>query len=72
MLWRCSRTGERDACITMPLARRIGVRRAWAQGIHANPAAHEFGAEDSSEVDDCGLAGRALSVEFLRCGQPDP
>ena len=24
MLWRCSRTGERDACITMPLARRIG------------------------------------------------
>src|SRR5262249_52370568 len=24
MLWRCSRTGERGACITMPLARRIG------------------------------------------------
>src|SRR5262245_10266782 len=24
MLWRCSRTGERDACIMMPLARRIG------------------------------------------------
>src|SRR5258706_10632432 len=34
------------------------VRRAWAQGIHANPAAHEFGAEDSSEMDDRGLAGR--------------
>ena len=24
MQWRCSRTGERDAYITMPLARRIG------------------------------------------------
>src|SRR5262245_7676980 len=34
------------------------VRRAWAQGIHANPAAHEFGAEDSSEMHDRGLAGR--------------
>src|SRR5260370_2745413 len=34
------------------------VRRAWAQGIHANPAVHEFGAEDSSEMDDRGLAGR--------------
>src|SRR5713226_5269721 len=34
------------------------VRRAWAQGIHANPAAHEFGAEDSGEMDDRGLAGR--------------
>src|SRR4029077_9759066 len=34
------------------------VRRAWAQGIHANPAAYEFGAEDSSEMDDRGLAGR--------------
>src|SRR5712671_6330622 len=34
------------------------VRRAWAEGIHANPAVHEFGAEDSSEMDDRGLAGR--------------
>src|SRR5213596_1254961 len=34
------------------------VRRAWAQGIHANPAVHEFGAEDSSEMDDRSLAGR--------------
>src|SRR6266478_7344990 len=34
------------------------VRRAWAQGIHADPAAHEFGAEDSSEMHDRGLAGR--------------
>src|SRR5258708_18019466 len=34
------------------------VRRAWAQGIHANPAVHEFGAEDSSEMDNRGLAGR--------------
>src|SRR5436190_5509929 len=35
-----------------------GVRRAWAERIHANPAVHEFGAEDSSEMDDGGLAGR--------------
>src|SRR6266403_5810372 len=34
------------------------VRRAWAQGIHPNPAVHQFGAEDSSEMDDRGLAGR--------------
>src|SRR5262245_14052023 len=34
------------------------VRRAWAQGIHANPPVHKFGAEDSSEIDDRGLAGR--------------
>src|SRR5262249_38001216 len=34
------------------------VRRAWAQGIHANPAVHELGAEDSSEMNDRGLAGR--------------
>src|SRR5262245_8671848 len=34
------------------------VRRAWAEGIHANPPAYEFGAEDSSEMDDRGLAGR--------------
>src|SRR6516164_75226 len=34
------------------------VRRAWAQGIHANPTVHEFGAEDSSEMADRGLAGR--------------
>src|SRR5712664_2595424 len=34
------------------------IRRAWAKGIHANPAAHEFGAEDSSEMDDRGLAAR--------------
>src|SRR5712672_3477680 len=34
------------------------VRRAWAQGIHANPAVDELGAEDSSEMDDRGLAGR--------------
>src|SRR4029453_6576903 len=26
--------------------------------MHANPAVHEFGAEDSSEMDDRGLAGR--------------
>src|SRR5258705_11739803 len=34
------------------------VRWAWAQGIHANPAVYQFGAEDSSEMDDCGLAVR--------------
>src|SRR6266567_3485322 len=34
------------------------VCRAWTQGIHANPAVHEFGAEDSSEMADCGFAGR--------------
>src|SRR5215471_20100598 len=34
------------------------VRRAWTYGVHANPAVHEFGAEDSSEMDDRGLAGR--------------
>src|SRR5258705_11912210 len=34
------------------------VRAAWAQCIHANPAVHEFGAEDSSEMDDRRLAGR--------------
>src|SRR6266853_3313407 len=34
------------------------VRRAWAQGIHANPAVYQFGAEDSSEMDDRSLAGR--------------
>src|SRR5258708_18866866 len=34
------------------------VRRAWAEGINANTAAHEFGAEDSSEMDDRGLAAR--------------
>src|SRR5206468_3045116 len=34
------------------------VRRAWAQGIHPNPAVHQFGAEDSSEMDDRSLAGR--------------
>src|SRR5713101_4473938 len=34
------------------------VRRAWAEGIHANPTAQEFGAEDSSKMDDRGLAGR--------------
>src|SRR5262249_29757963 len=34
------------------------VRRAWAWAIHANPAVHECGAEDSSEMDGCGLAGR--------------
>src|SRR6266853_4554921 len=42
------------------------VRRAWAQGIHANPAAHEFGAEDSSEMDHRGLAGR----DGRRCRPP--
>src|SRR4029453_2521396 len=26
--------------------------------MHANPAVHEFGAEDSSEMDDRGLTGR--------------
>src|SRR5262249_33973936 len=26
------------------------VRRAWAYGVHANPAVHELGAEDPSEV----------------------
>src|SRR6266481_4307184 len=34
------------------------VRRARAEGIHANPTAQEFGAEDSSKMDDRGLAGR--------------
>src|SRR6516162_5234857 len=34
------------------------VRRAWAQGVHANSAVHEFGAEDMSEMDDRGLASR--------------
>src|SRR5882672_8815967 len=34
------------------------VRRSWTQGIHANPAVHEFCAEDSSEMEDRGLAGR--------------
>src|SRR6266852_8064638 len=34
------------------------VRRAWAQGIHPNPAVHQFGAEDSSEMNDRSLAGR--------------
>src|SRR6516162_8079295 len=34
------------------------VRRAWAQGVHANSAVHEFGAEDMSEMDERGLASR--------------
>src|SRR6516165_8096147 len=34
------------------------VSRTRAQGVHANPAVHELGAEDPSEIDDCGLAGR--------------
>src|SRR5216683_596538 len=34
------------------------VRWAWAQGIHANPAVYQFGAEDSSKMDDRSLAGR--------------
>ena len=34
------------------------VRRTWAQGIHTNPTVHEFGAEDSSEMHNRGLAGR--------------
>src|SRR5262249_57563324 len=42
------------------------VRRAWAEGIHANSAVHEFGAEDSREMDDRGLAGR----DGRRCRPP--
>ena len=41
MLWRCSRTGERDACITMPLARRIGSSdktNARFRSLKATPA----------------------------------
>src|SRR5262249_16124714 len=34
------------------------VRRARAQGVHANTAFQELGAEDVSEMDDCCLAGR--------------
>src|SRR6516162_5645396 len=34
------------------------VRRARAQGVHANTAFHEFGAENVSEMDDGCLAAR--------------
>src|SRR5262249_18289069 len=43
--------------------------RAWAQRVHANPAVYEFGAEDSSEIDDRGLAardGRGCRPPFAR------
>src|SRR6267154_4622192 len=41
------------------------VRRAGAESIHANPAAEEFGAEDSSEMHNRGLAAR-----YGRRGRP--
>src|SRR5262249_62384037 len=56
--------GSEDGLYRLPLlfawdaTEHRRVRRAWAYGIHANPAAHEFGAEYSSEMDDRGLAGR--------------
>jgi len=45
---------------TRPEHRR--VRRAWAQGIHPNPAVHQFGAEDSSEMTTAACRSRNIEV----------